>query len=92
MATFLMLGKYSSEGLNGASVSRTKTAIVAIEKAGGKVQAMYALLGQYDLAFIIDFPGTAEAMKISLELAKLTGIGFTTFPAVGIKEFDRLIG
>ena len=90
--TFLMLGKYSAEGLKGAKASRTKSAISMIEKGGGKVNSMYALLGKYDLAFLIDFPGTTEAMKISLELAKLTGVGFVTFPAVGIKEFDTLIG
>jgi uncharacterized protein with GYD domain len=92
MTTFLMLGKYSSEALKGANSARTKTAVSMIEKAGGKVNSMYALLGKYDLAFIIDFPSTAEAMKVSLELSKLTGIGFTTSPAVGIKEFDKLIG
>lgn len=92
MATFVMLGKYSQAGLQGASAARTKNAMALIEKAGGKVNSMYALLGKYDLAFVIDFPSTAEAMKVSLELAKLTGIGFITSPAVGIKEFDKLIG
>ncbi|HOY10850.1 MAG TPA: GYD domain-containing protein, partial [Candidatus Omnitrophota bacterium] len=83
MATFLMLGKYSAEGLKGASSARTKTAVAALEKAGGKVNSMYALLGEHDLAFIVDFPGVTEAMKVSLELAKLTGIAFVTSPAVG---------
>jgi len=36
MATFLMLGKYSAEGLKGASSARTKTAVAALEKAEGK--------------------------------------------------------
>ncbi len=91
MATFLMLGKYSAEGLKGASSARTKTAVAALEKAGGKVKAMYALLGEYDLAFVLDFPGMTEAMKGSLALAKLTGIGFVTSPAVSIEEFDTLV-
>jgi len=40
----------------------------------------------------VDFPGVAEAMKASVALAKLTGIGFTTSPAVPIEEFDKLVG
>jgi uncharacterized protein with GYD domain len=53
---------------------------------------MYAVLGKYDLAFIVDFPGTAEAMKASIAVTRLTGIGFTTSPAISIEEFDRMAG
>jgi len=92
MAKFLMLGKYSVEAIRGIAADRTKKGIEIIEKAGGKINAMYALLGRYDLAFVVDFPGVAEAMKASVALAKLTGIGFTTSPAVPIEEFDKLVG
>lgn len=88
---FLMLGKYSPDSMKEMTAARTKKALALIEKAGGKVNAMYALLGNYDLAFIIDFPGQKEAMRASLELTKLTGIGFTTSPAITIEEFDRII-
>ena len=87
-----MLGKYSVEAIRGIAADRTKKGIEIIEKAGGKINAMYALLGRYDLAFVVDFPGVAEAMKASVALAKLTGIGFTTSPAVPIEEFDKLVG
>lgn len=92
MAKFLMLGKYSTEAIKGLSAERTKKVVDTIEKAGGKVNAMYALLGNYDLAFVVDFPGTSEAMKTSVTLSKLTGIGFTTSPAVTVDEFDKLTG
>ncbi len=92
MAKFLMLGKYSVEAIKGIAADRTKKGMEIIEKAGGKVNSMYALLGNYDLAFVVDFPGIAEAMKASVALAKLTGIGFTTSPAMSIEEFDKIIG
>jgi len=92
MAKFLMLGRYSSEAIKGIAADRTKKGVEIIEKAGGKVNAMYALLGRYDLAFVVDFPGVAEAMKASVALAKLTGIGFTTSPAISVEEFDRIVG
>ncbi len=91
MSTFLMFGKYSAGALQGISGQRTRQAVELIEKLGGKVQAMYATLGQHDLVLVADFPGTAEAMKASVGLAKLTGIGFTTAPAVSVEEFDRLM-
>jgi hypothetical protein len=41
--------------------------------------------------FIVDFPGVSEAMKASIGITKMTGIGFQTMPAVSVDEFDRLI-
>ncbi|NQU74557.1 MAG: GYD domain-containing protein [Candidatus Omnitrophica bacterium] len=92
MAKFLMLGKYSAEAVKGMSAERTKKVSETIAGSGGKVDAMYATLGCHDLALIVDFPGTGEAMKASTALTKLTGIGFNTSPAVTVAEFDKLIG
>ncbi|PIP21189.1 MAG: hypothetical protein COX40_00805 [Candidatus Omnitrophica bacterium CG23_combo_of_CG06-09_8_20_14_all_40_11] len=92
MAKFLMLGKYSVEAIKGIAAERTKKVVQTIENAGGKVNAMYALLGNYDLAFVVDFSGITEVMKSSVALTKLTGIGFTTSPAISVEEFDRVAG
>lgn len=92
MAKFLMLGKYSLEAIKGITAERTKKVVETIEKSGGKVDSMFALLGNYDLAFMVDFPGTKEAMKASVSLAKLTGISFTSSPAVTVEEFDKIAG
>lgn len=92
MAKFLMLGKYSQEAVKGISAERTKKVAGVIEKFGGKVDSMYALLGAYDLVFIVDLPGIKEALKASVTLARLTDIGFTTFPAVTVEEFDKIVG
>jgi uncharacterized protein with GYD domain len=92
MAKYLMLGKYSVEAIKGISADRTKRVLETIERAGGKVNSMFALLGNYDLAFVVDFPGIAEAIKASVGLAKLTGIGFTTSAAISVEEFDKLVG
>jgi uncharacterized protein with GYD domain len=90
MATFFMFGRYSPEAIEGISAARTKKVVNTIEKAGGKVSSMYALLGECDLVFIVDFPGVEEAMKASVALNKLTGISFSTSPAVTVEDFDKL--
>lgn len=92
MATFLMFGKYSAEGMKQMNAGRTAKAVDVIKKNGGSVQAMYAALGPTDLVFVLDFPGNAEAMKASVALSKLTGIGFSTCPACTVEEFDKLTG
>jgi uncharacterized protein with GYD domain len=90
VGTYVMLGRYSRDAVRDASPTRTGEATMLLEKCGGHVRAAYALLGRTDLMLIADFPGTEEAMRASVELAKLTGIAFTTSPAVAISEFDKL--
>ena len=91
MATFFMFGKYSSEALKGMSAKRTDKVRGIIKKFGGQVKSMYALLGEQDLVLIANFPGIEGVMKASVALNKLTGIAFTTSPAVTVKEFDKIM-
>lgn len=91
MATFLMFGKYSAKSLKGASAERTKEALDTIKQFKGRVEAMYATLGPNDLVMVADFPDAAEAMKASIALMKLTGIAFSTSPAVTVDVFDKLL-
>ncbi|MEE9500102.1 MAG: GYD domain-containing protein [Candidatus Omnitrophota bacterium] len=91
MAKFLMLGKYSLEAVKGIAASRTEKVIDIIKKSNGSVDSMHALLGKYDLVFLVDFPGNSEAMKASIAITKLTGIGFTTSSAVTVEEFDKIV-
>ena len=90
MVTFIMLGQYPSEALGQVSRQRTEKAVELIERVGGKINAMYATLGEFDLVFVVAFPSVNEAMKASVALAKLTGIGFRSLPAVTVQEFDAL--
>lgn len=91
MAKYLMLGKYSAEAVKGITAERTKKVTEAIEKVGGNVNSMFALLGAYDLAFVVDFPDNSSAMKASIAITKLTGIGFTTSAALTVEEFDKMV-
>ena len=91
MATFFMFGKYSSEAVKGISADRTEQGNRVIKKFGGEVISLYALLGEQDLVLIAEFPGIEEAMKASVALSKLTGISFTTSPAVPVEDFDKMI-
>ena len=92
MATFLMFGEYSSEAVEEISADRTRRGTELIAKYGGKVKAMYALLGDKDLLLIVELPGIEEAVKASVALGKLTGISFSTAPALSVEEFDQLVG
>ena len=91
MGIFFMFGKYTTKAIEKISAERTQQAVGEIKKLGGEVQAMYVLLGKYDLLFCVALPGIDEAIKASVNLSKLTGITFTTCPAVTVEVFDRLV-
>jgi uncharacterized protein with GYD domain len=91
MAKFLMLGSYSAEAIKSMSADRTKKIKGVIEKNGGKAESMFTLLGNFDLAFVVDLPGTKEATKASVEITKMSGISFKTYPALAVDEFDKLV-
>lgn len=92
MSIFLMFGKYSSDGARDISSDRTEKARAVIQKNGGKIISMFAVMGEHDLVFTIDFPDADQAIATSVALYRLTGIHFTTSPVVDVEQFDKLVG
>ena len=91
MPIFMMFGKYSKEALQNASPERTKKVLEIIKQNDGKVISMYAVAGEHDLIFTLDFPDTQKAIATSLAMKKLTGISFVTSPVVDVDEFDQTL-
>ena len=90
MATFVMMGTYTQASMEDISASRTERAKEVVRAHGGETKGIYALLGAFDLMLIIDLPDLETAMRVSLELTRLTGVGFQTSPAVDVGAFDAL--
>ena len=91
MPIFMMFGKYSADALKKVSSERTRKAVEIIKKNGGKVISMYAVLGEHDLVFTLDFPDTEKVFLASTTLNMLTGISFVTSPVVDVEQFDKLV-
>jgi uncharacterized protein with GYD domain len=91
MATFVMLGQYTSDSIKQISSERTDQALDFVRRQGGKVIDGYALLGEKDLLLIVEAKNVEQVMKISVGLTNLLGISFTTSPAISFDEFDRLM-
>lgn len=86
-----MFGNYTPDAIKEISITRTEKAIDIIEQLGGKVNGLYALLGEYDLLFCVELPDVEAATKASISLAQLTRISFRTCPAMKVEVFDRLV-
>ena len=88
MATYFLTGTYGADAIKGIGRKRTSDVSKMIEDMGGKIISIYLLLGEKDLVIIVDFPGLKEAIKGSVSISKMTGISFTTDPAITAEEFD----
>jgi uncharacterized protein with GYD domain len=86
-----MFGRYTTESIQKISAERTQAAVNEIKRLGGEVNAMHVLLGQYDLMICVKLASIEDAVKASVALAKLTGIAFTTCPAIEVEIFDQLV-
>ncbi len=92
MQIFLMFGNYTTETVKGISSERTEKVVNIIKQNGGEVRSMYAVLGEHDLVFIVDFPDIEKVMAASVAIRNLTGISFKSSPLVEVEKFDRLVG
>jgi uncharacterized protein with GYD domain len=89
MATYFLTGTYGAEAIKGITRKRTADVTRMIEDMGGKIVSIYLLLGEKDLVIVAEFPGLKEAIKGSVSISKMTGISFTTNPAITAEEFDE---
>lgn len=91
MGIFFMFGRYTHDAIKDISTRRTNKTKELISELGGNLISAYALMGNVDLVLIVEFPGKEEAIKASVALSKMLGIGFTTAPAVTVETFDKLV-
>lgn len=91
MQTYFLLGRYTPDSIRAVSPERTKIVVSTIEEFNGHIIGLYALLGEFDLVFIVNLPGNREAMDASVRLFQRTGISFRTLPAISADRFDASI-
>ncbi len=91
MATFILFGNYTASSIQEISAQRTAKAKAIIKRYRGKLKAMYAALGAYDLVVVVDFPGIEEAMKTSIAFTRSLGIAIHTAPAIPVSKFDQMV-
>ena len=89
MSLFIMFGKASPGAVEDVGPGRTRKAQGVIKELGGEIRDVYLLLGDPDLVMIVDLPSVEQAMKASIALTKMSGVSFTTSPAVTVEDFDK---
>lgn len=96
MPKFLIAVSYSADGLKGLRKDKASGRKKAIEEAyaslGGKLDALYYSLGEYDAYIIADFPDTVSIAAVCIQTSE-TGFSRThTVPLLTVEETDQAVG
>jgi len=93
MPTYLSLLSWTKEGLEKIkdSPARLDAAKKAMESGGGKLKGFYLLMGQYDMAIIVEAPDDATLARINLSLASKGGVRSETLRAFTEDEYRKII-
>ncbi len=93
MPTYLSLMRWTKEGVESIkdSPSRLDAGKKAIEAAGGKVKGFYMLMGQYDMAIIVEAPDDATLALFNLALGRGGATRTETLRAFTEDEYRAII-
>jgi uncharacterized protein with GYD domain len=93
MATFVILFNLTDQGIKGIkeAPSRLDMTAKALEAAGGRLIAFYAVMGQYDYVVIAEAPSDEVAMTQLFALGMLGNVRTTTLKAVTRQEFADIV-
>jgi uncharacterized protein with GYD domain len=93
MVTYISLFKFTDQGIRNVkgTVDRTEQNRAAIEKAGGRLTAIYWTQGQYDLLAISEWPDEESAMAFLLRLGMAGNVRTETLRAFDEATMKRIV-
>ena len=93
MATYVILMNFTEQGVKTVkeSPARVNAMFRSVEAAGGKITAMYATMGQYDLVAIAEGPSDQVTLLQLLGLGMAGNVRTTTLKAFSMEEFAALL-
>jgi len=93
MATYIALLKWTEQGIRDVKQSpqRLDAAKEAFRAAGGQMKDFYAVLGDYDMVVVGEFPNDEAYTRTVLAIASRGAIRTTTLKAFSEDEYRRII-
>lgn len=90
MAKYVSLFKYTGT-IEGGGPERFAKAQEIVAAENCEIEAVYGLLGTYDILAVVDCPDNRAAMKIAAKIGNLIGAKSQTMPAVEQDDFLQLL-
>jgi uncharacterized protein with GYD domain len=95
MTKYLVQATYTAEGLKGLqkdkATGRRQAVTKAVEGLGGKLEAIYFALGEYDVVLIVDMPDIVSGAALGLRVSATGLVRTKTTSLLTIEEADRAL-
>ncbi|HEY7466620.1 MAG TPA: GYD domain-containing protein [Dehalococcoidia bacterium] len=93
MATYIILGKYTEQGIRNIKQSpqRVDQVRAAVEAAGGKMPGFYLTMGQYDFVAITEGPDDEAITRVLLSVVSSGNVSTETLKAFPEADYRRII-
>jgi uncharacterized protein with GYD domain len=93
MVTYIILVNWTDQGLKAVTdgPKRMDNAKKMLADMGGRMQALYLTMGQYDLVGIFEAPDDAIAARFIMMLGRLGNVRTTTMKAFPEEAYRQII-
>ena len=94
MATYLLLGSFTSQGIRSVKETTKRAAALGkiAKKTGVTVKEVFWTLGQYDVAAVIDAPDDTAMTAFGLSVGSLGNVRTQTLRAFDADEMGQILG
>jgi len=94
MATFIMLGSFTDQGIRAVkdTTKRAEAVRAAAKKVGVTVKELYWTLGQFDTVLIAEAPDDAAMTAFGLTVGAHGNVRTQTLRAFAPEEMNRILG
>lgn len=94
MATYLLLGSFTDQGIRAVkdTTKRAENLSKIGKKSGVTVKDTFWLLGQYDVAAILEAEDDAAVTSFGLSLGKIGNVRTQTLRAFTADEMEGILG
>ena len=94
MPSYLSLVSWTEQGVKDAKGAPARVDAVkqAAKDAGGRMIFFYMLMGQWDIATLLELPDDETAAKLLLKLGAAGNVRTTTMRAFTEEEFRTIVG
>jgi uncharacterized protein with GYD domain len=95
MAKYLLLARYTTEGLRGlvadSGSGRRADVQAAVASLGGKLEAFYYMFGEDDVIIIVDLPNNTAAAALALSASGSGAVRVRTTPLITVEQVDQAL-
>ena len=92
MATYIMMSRYSPQGMQNIkeSPARVEAARQLMRGQGAELKQFYTVMGRYDTVAIVEAPDDEAMARVVLAIGSLGNISTETLRAFGEEEFRKI--